>query len=125
MNKIINEKKTVLRYIVPFYVETKNKINNDYEILISKLDKHGYKIIEDKDSEKDLYEYIYDQIGRGNDTKELGCVYEKNNINSAAYENTYFDIMSSGDRYKGIYFAITDKDDGYVIHIDYDIDSIL
>lgn len=53
------------------------------------------------------------------------CLYEKNSINIATYENTYFDMILAGKNYCGIYFVITDERDGYVIPIDYDIDLVL
>lgn len=81
MNKAINNKNTVLRYIVPFYVEREDKTNEQYEVLVEQLHgANGYELLGDSAKEKDLYKYIYDQIGIGNDTKELGCVYVKTQV---------------------------------------------
>ena len=46
------------------------------------------------------------------------CLYEKNYVRSATYENTYFDLLATGKTHKGIYFGISNGDK-YVIPIDY------
>jgi len=115
--------------------------DNNFAKINKKLEEYD-SIIRDKNSSKsnDKLEE-YDSIIRDkniiskqyNDIKQkicnkdfyYFCLYEKNNINTAAYENTYIDILAADGIHKGVYFAITDGDDGYVIPIDYDIDSIL
>ena len=105
MNKAINNKNTVLRYIVPFYVESKNKVNEQYEVIAEQLQAaKGYEIPNTSDSEKDLYEYIYDQIGMGMDTKELGCVYEKKDVKE--YRNLEYILSNDENNEKVFRFKI-------------------